>query len=396
MTLQDTDIVIVGAARTPFGKLLGGLAALPATDLGAHAIRGALEQARVEPELVDAVVFGQVLQAGVGQNPTKQAALAAGISPRAHTATVNKICLSGLTAVIDAARLLRAGEAEVVVAGGMESMTNAPHLLPRSRAGVKFGAFEALDHMEHDGLRAADLGISMGSLSEKYAGRYPVTREEQDHCAALSHQRALAATQDGTLAREIVPLIIETRKGSVTVESDEGIREGVTDESLAKLRPAFEKDGSITAGNSSPITDGAAAVVLTTTAQAAAQGWAVLAALRSVGQTAGPDSSLQQQPADALLRALEREGWDAGSLDHVEINEAFAAVVVHSARTLGLDPDAVNPQGGAIAMGHPIGASGARLVVHAAHQLAAGAGSRAGVALCGGGGQGEALLLEAK
>ncbi|EGT5576331.1 acetyl-CoA C-acyltransferase [Corynebacterium striatum] len=396
MTLQDTDIVIVGAARTPFGKLLGGLAALPATDLGAHAIRGALEQARVEPELVDAVVFGQVLQAGVGQNPTKQAALAAGISPRAHTATVNKICLSGLTAVIDAARLLRAGEAEVVVAGGMESMTNAPHLLPRSRAGVKFGAFEALDHMEHDGLRAADLGISMGSLSEKYAGRYPVTREEQDHCAALSHQRALAATQDGTLAREIVPLIIETRKGSVTVESDEGIREGVTDESLAKLRPAFEKDGSITAGNSSPITDGAAAVVLTTTAHAAAQGWAVLAALRSVGQTAGPDSSLQQQPADALLRALEREGWDAGSLDHVEINEAFAAVVVHSARTLGLDPDAVNPQGGAIAMGHPIGASGARLVVHAAHQLAAGAGSRAGVALCGGGGQGEALLLEAK
>ena len=381
-----SDVVIVGAARTPFGKLLGGLSAEPATELGALATRGALAGANVAGDAVDAVILGQVLQAGAKQNPAKQAALAAGIHPAAHTSSVNKVCLSGLTAVIDAARLLRSGEADVVVAGGMESMSNAPHLLPRSRRGVKYGSFEVLDHVEHDGLSDAGLGISMGQLTERYADVFPATREEQDAVAALSHQRALAATRDGVFAAELVEAPIST---------DEGIREGVTEESLAKLRPVFADNGGITAGNSSPLTDGAAAVVLTTRAHAESNGWAVLATLRAPGQVAGPDASLQAQPANALQVALERQGWDVGSLDHIEINEAFASVVVHSARQLGVDSGTVNPHGGAIALGHPIGASGARLVVHAAHRLAAGAATRAGVALCGGGGQGEALLLDA-
>ncbi|APT92659.1 acetyl-CoA acetyltransferase [Corynebacterium phocae] len=386
-------IVIVGAARTPFGKLLGGLSPIPATELGATAIRGALDN--IDPGLVDAVIMGQVLQAGVGQNPAKQAALAAGISPRAHTTTVNKICLSGLTAIIDAARLLRSGEAQVVVAGGMESMTLSPHLLMNARAGYKFGAQTVLDHMEHDGLRAADSGISMGLLTEEYADTYPVTRAEQDAVAARSHERALAASQDGTFDREITPVTVKTRHGEETVSRDEGIREGVTTQSLAKLRPAFSKDGTLTAGNSSPISDGAAAVVLCSRDTAQANGWDIMATLGKPGQVAGPDSSLQEQPANAITRALELQGWTAKDLDMVEINEAFAAVVSHSARVLGVSEEIVNPHGGAVALGHPIGASGARLVVHAAHQIEAGKATRAAVGLCGGGGQGEALLLEA-
>ncbi|MDO5077900.1 acetyl-CoA C-acyltransferase [Corynebacterium sp.] len=379
-----TDVVIVGAARTPHGRLLGQLGSYSAPALGAVAIAGALGE--IPASEVEAVILGQVLQAGAGQNPAKQAALAAGVSPAAHTCTVNKVCLSGLTAIIDAARLIRSGEATVVVAGGMESMSQAPHLLSKVRTGQKYGQITALDHMAHDGLTAADLGISMGELTERFADRYPVTREEQDECAAASHQRAAAAWADGSMAREVVEI--------AGVSQDEGIRPDSTRETLAKLRPAFVPDGSITAGNSSPITDGAAAVVLCTRGYAHQQGWEILATLRAVGQTAGPDSSLQQQPADALRAALQRQGWEASELDIVEINEAFAAVVVHSARALGIDPAKVNVNGGAIALGHPIGASGARLVVHAAHALAAGAGTRAGVGLCGGGGQGEALLLE--
>ena len=387
--VKQTDIVIVGAARTPFGKLLGGLSSLAATRLGSYAIRGALDKGGVDASLIDAVIMGQVLQAGVGQNPAKQAALGAGIPASAHTTTVNKVCLSGLSAIIDAARLLRSGEAEAVVAGGMESMSQSPHLLPGVRGGHKYGPTTMLDHMDHDGLRAADLEISMGSLSEKYADRYPVTREEQDHCSALSHQRAL----DADFSEEIVKIEVEHRKGKVVVGADEGIRDQVTAKSLGELRPAFEKNGSITAGNASPISDGAAAVVLTTRGKAQEKGWVPLATLRAVGQVAGPDSSLQAQPANALKAALRRQKWDVEELDIIEINEAFAAVVVHSAKELEIDPDSVNLQGGAIAMGHPIGASGARLVVHAAHALANGA-EKAGVALCGGGGQGEALLME--
>lgn len=387
--MKQTDIVIVGAARTPFGKLLGGLSSLAAARLGSYAIRGALDKSGVDASLIDAVIMGQVLQAGVGQNPAKQAALGAGIPASAHTTTVNKVCLSGLSAIIDAARLLRSGEAEVVVAGGMESMSQSPHLLPGIRGGHKYGPTTMLDHMDHDGLRAADLEISMGSLSEKYADRYPVTREEQDHCSALSHQRALAAD----FSEEIVKIEVEHRKGKIVVGADEGIRDQVTAKSLGELRPAFEKNGSITAGNASPISDGAAAVVLTTRGKAQEKGWVPLATLRAVGQVAGPDSSLQAQPANALKAALRRQKWEVEELDIIEINEAFAAVVVHSAKELEIDPDSVNLQGGAIAMGHPIGASGARLVVHAAHALANGA-EKAGVALCGGGGQGEALLME--
>lgn len=380
---SDLDIVIVGAARTPHGRLLGQLAGYSAVDLGAAAVRGALGD--MDPHFVDAVILGQVLQAGAGQNPAKQAALGAGISPRAHTSTVNKVCLSGLTAIIDAARLLRSGEAQVVVAGGMESMSNAPHLLSDVRRVCKFGDITAVDHMAHDGLMAADLRISMGELTEKFADRYPVTRTAQDECAVRSHQRAAEAWANGVFRDEVVPV------GDIV--SDEGIRPDSTLETLSKLRPVFAQDGTITAGNSSPITDGAAAVVLTTRGVAKQFDWREMATLCSVGQTAGPDASLQQQPADALVVALKREGWSAGELDFVEINEAFAAVVVHSAQVLGIRPEDVNSHGGAIALGHPIGASGARLVVHMAHQLSTVRGRRAGVALCGGGGQGEALLL---
>lgn len=390
---RPEDIVIVGAKRTPFTKLLGGLSSLEATDLGGYAIKAALSDAGISGEQVDAVVFGQVLQAGAGQNPTKQAAIKGGISLTAHTNTVNKVCLSGLTAVIDSARLIRSGEANIVVAGGMESMTNAPHLLPQSRKGTKFGAFSVTDHMEYDGLRAADTGASMGALTEEYADTYPATRQEQDHVAALSHQRANEARESGVFGREIAPIEIEKRTGLVTVEADEGIREGVTVQSLSKLRPAFSQDGSITAGNSSPITDGAAAVVLTTRAHAKEKGLTILATLRSPGQIAGPDMSLQTKPAQAIEAALAREGWTANELDLIEINEAFASVVIGSVRQLGRDIEDVNTCGGAIALGHPIGASGARLVVHAAHQIANGNARKAALGLCGGGGQGEALLL---
>lgn len=385
----NDDVVIIGAARTPFGKLLGTLSGVSATELGAHAIRAALSRSGIGVDAVDAVIMGQVLQAGAGQNPAKQAALAAGISPRAHTTTVNKVCLSGLSAIVDAARLLRSGEADVVVAGGMESMSNAPHLIT-ARMPTKFGAVEVKDHMEFDGLRAADLGISMGALTERHAGTFPVSREEQDACAARSHQRAYATD----FSDEIVRIAVESRHEDYEVYVDQGIREGVTAEGLARLQPVFAEQGTITAANASPISDGAAAVVLTTRAYAAERGLFILAVVRAAGQVAGPDASLQAQPANALQAALTRQGWSAQDLDHVEINEAFAAVVIESARRLGLDPATVNPHGGAIALGHPIGASGARLVVHAALELAAGRSQRAGVSLCGGGGQGEALLLE--
>ncbi|MGO4956294.1 acetyl-CoA C-acetyltransferase [Luteococcus sp. Sow4_B9] len=392
---QAGDVVVVGARRTPFGRLLGQLSSVPATELGSVAIRAALEDAGVPADQVEAVFLGQVLQAGVGQNPAKQAALGAGIPASAHTVTINKICLSGLTAVIDAARLIRAGEATVVVAGGMESMSKAPHLVPAMRAGVAYGPGQIVDHMAYDGLMCAESGIPMGELSELHAERYPVTREEQDQFAASSHQRAAQAWESGILAQEVTPVTVKGRKGDVEVATDEGIRPDSTPESLARLRPAFTKDGTITAGNASPISDGAAAVVLTTRARAEREGWPVLAVLRAPGQVAGPDASLQAQPARAIERALERQGWRAADLDLVEINEAFAAVGVHSARELGVSLDKVNTAGGAIALGHPIGASGARLTVHLARALARGEGHRGAIGLCGGGGQGDALLLEA-
>ncbi|MBN9210900.1 MAG: acetyl-CoA acetyltransferase [Microbacterium sp. 71-36] len=389
-----TDVVIVAAARTPQGRLKGQLAPLTAVQLGAAAISGALERGGIPADAVDAVLVGQVLQAGAGQNAARQAAIAAGIGWDVHAATVNKVCLSGLTAIIDAARMLRLGDATVVVAAGMESMTRAPHLMMNSREGYAYGSIEVLDHMAYDGLTDAYDRESMGASTERANARYDVTREAQDAVAARSHQRAAAAQEAGVFEAEIVPVSIPQRRGEpVVVASDEGIRPETTVETLAKLRPAFAEGGSITAGNASQISDGASAVVLTTRTVADEHGWDVLAVVGAAGQVAGPDNSLHAQPARAIARALEKQGIVASALDHVEINEAFGAVVARSQAELGLADDVVNPHGGGIAIGHPIGASGNRLVVHAVHELVRRGSGTAAVALCGGGGQGDALIL---
>ncbi|MGR0320092.1 acetyl-CoA C-acetyltransferase [Agromyces sp. ZXT2-3] len=388
------DVVIVAGARTPFGRIAGNLGSRTAVELGTVAIRGALEKAGVSPDDVDAVIMGQVLQAGAGQNPAKQSAVAAGIPWRVPAITLNKVCLSGLVAVTDAARLIRLGEAEVVVAGGQESMTNAPHVLPGSRKGHLYGSVELLDTTAHDGLTDAFDHESMGASTERFNERYGLGRTEQDEIAAGSHVRAGRAQADGLFDDEIVPVEIPQRKGDpVVVTTDEGVRPDSTPETLGRLRPAFAEGGAITAGNSSPISDGAAAVVVTSRAWAEERGLPWLALVGASGQVAGPDNSLHSQPSNAIAAALDRAGWQAGDLDVVEINEAFAAVSLQSMKDLSLDPEKVNIHGGAIALGHPIGASGARLALHAARELAQRGGGRAAVALCGGGGQGEALLL---
>ncbi|MFF3028233.1 acetyl-CoA C-acetyltransferase [Microbacterium sp. NPDC057944] len=389
-----TDIVIVAAARTPQGRLKGQLASFTAPQLGSFAIRGALEQARIDPAEVDAVIVGQVLAAGSGQNAARQAAIGAGIGWDVPAHSVNKVCLSGLTAIIDAARMIRTGDSEVVVAAGMESMTRAPHMLMGSRDGWTYGSVEVLDHMAFDGLTDAYDRESMGASTERHNARYELTREAQDTVAALSHQRAAAAQVAGVFDAEIVAVEVPQRRGpAVQVTADEGIRPDTTVESLAGLRPAFAEGGSITAGNSSQISDGASAVVVTTRANAESKGWPVLVTVGASGQTAGPDNSLQAQPARAIERACEKQGITPSDLDLVEINEAFGAVVARSQQELGLDSDIVNIHGGGIAIGHPIGASGTRLVVHAAHELARRGHGTAAVGLCGGGGQGEALIL---
>ena len=392
--MHDTDIVIVSAARTPQGRLKGQLAAFTAPQLGAFAIRGALEQASIPPEDIDAVIVGQVLSAGSGQNAARQAAIGAGIGWDVPAHTVNKVCLSGLTAIIDAARMIRTGDAEVVVAAGMESMTRAPHLLMGSRDGWTYGSVEVLDHMAYDGLTDAYDRESMGASTERHNARYELTREAQDTVAALSHQRAAAAQAAGVFDDEIVTVSVPQRRGDpLLVTADEGIRPDTTVESLAGLRAAFAEGGSITAGNSSQISDGASAVIVTTRALAAEKGWPILVTVGASGQTAGPDNSLQAQPARAIERACEKQGISPSDLDLVEINEAFGAVVARSQVELGLDPALVNIHGGGIAIGHPIGASGNRLVVHLAHELARRGSGTAAVGLCGGGGQGEALIL---
>jgi len=392
--MNTDDIVIVAAARTPQGRLKGQLAPLTAVQLGSAAIKGALEKGGVPADAVDAVLVGQVLAAGAGQNPARQAAVGAGIPWNVHSSSVNKVCLSGLTAIIDGARMIRTGDATVVVAAGMESMTRAPHLLMGSREGWTYGSVEVLDHMAYDGLTDAYDRESMGASTERHNERFEVSREDQDVVAARSHQRAAAAWEAGVFDEEIVPIEIPQRRGEpVVVSRDEGIRPDTTVDTLAKLRPAFAEGGSITAGNSSQISDGASAVVLTTRAHATANGWRVLAVVGASGQVAGPDNSLHAQPAQAIAKALEKQGITAADLDIVEINEAFGAVVARSQRELGLSDDVVNPHGGGIALGHPIGASGNRLVVHAVHELVRRGGGTAAVALCGGGGQGDALIL---
>lgn len=392
--MNDNDIVIVAAARTPQGRLKGQLAAFTAPQLGSFAIRGALEHGAIDPGDVDAVIVGQVLAAGSGQNAARQAAIGAGIGWDVPAHSVNKVCLSGLTAIIDAARMIRTGDADVVVAAGMESMTRAPHMLMGSRDGWTYGSVEVLDHMAYDGLTDAYDRESMGASTERHNARYELTREAQDRVAALSHQRAAAAQEAGVFEVEIVAVEVPQRRGEpVLVTKDEGVRPDTTIETLGGLRAAFAEGGSITAGNSSQISDGASAVVVTTRGTAEAKGWSVLATVGASGQTAGPDNSLQAQPARAIERACEKQGIAPSDLDLVEINEAFGAVVARSQVELGLDEGIVNVHGGGIAIGHPIGASGNRLVVHAVHELVRRGGGTAAVGLCGGGGQGEALIL---
>jgi acetyl-CoA C-acetyltransferase len=396
---QNANIpVILSGARTPFGRFRGGLTPFSSSELGAHAIRAALERAGVAPQQIDAVIVGQVIQAGAGQGPARQASLAAGIGWDVPTVTINKLCLSGLTAVIDAARMIRAGEADFIVAAGQESMTNAPHLVPGLRAGVVIGEAPMLDSLNHDGLQDPVSGKLMGEATDAGNAARGITREAQDAVAARSHQRAEAARAAGVYAEEISPIEVPQRKGpALTLEHDEGIRPDTTAESLAQLRPAFSKadTATITAGSSSPLSDGAAALVIASKSAAEAAGLDWIAEIGAHGQTAGPDGSLHSQPARAIDLALKREGLSAQELDLVEINEAFASVLLQSAQDLGLDPEDINAEGGAIALGHPVGASGTRLVLHQALALKRRGGGTGVVALCGGGGQGDALILKA-
>ncbi|GAB1509850.1 acetyl-CoA C-acetyltransferase [Actinophytocola sp. KF-1] len=386
--------VIVAGARTPIGRLLGSLKDFSGAQLGGIAIKAALERAGVAPEQVEYVIMGQVLTAGAGQIPARQAAVAAGIPMDVPALTINKVCLSGLDAIALADQLIRAGEFEIVVAGGQESMTQAPHLLPKSRSGFKYGDVTMLDHMAHDGLFCAFDQVAMGASTEKYNSRYGVTREAQDAFAARSHQRAAAAIKEGRFADEIAPVSIPQRKGDpVVFDTDEGVRPDTTPEELAKLRAAFAASGTITAGSASQISDGAAAVVVMSKAKAEELGLEWLAEIGAHGVVAGPDASLHEQPSNAIKAALAKAKLSASDLDLVEINEAFAAVGLVSTEKLGISEDIVNVDGGAIALGHPIGASGARLVVHLAYELKRRGGGLGAAALCGGGGQGDALLL---
>ncbi|WP_061296874.1 acetyl-CoA C-acetyltransferase [Herbidospora cretacea] len=377
--------VIVAGARTPIGRLLGALSGLSAVELGGVAIKAALDRAGVAPADVQYVIMGQVLQAGAGQLPSRQAAVRGGIPMSVPSLTINKVCLSGLDAIALADQLIRAGEFDIVVAGGMESMSNAPHLLPGLRKGVKYGSAEILDSMAFDGLTDAYDQIAMGESTERHNARLKISREDQDAYAARSHQLAAAAVKNGVFDDEIVAVD--------DVTTDEGVRPDTTAEKLARLRPAFTKDGTITAGSSSQISDGACAVVVMSKARAEELGLSWLAEIGAHGNVAGPDNSLQSQPANAIAQALGKQGLSAADLDLVEINEAFAQVVLQSAKELDISLDKVNVNGGGIALGHPIGASGARIVLALAHELRRRGGGRGAAGLCGGGGQGDALII---
>ncbi len=386
--------VIVAGARTPMGKLLGALTPFTGADLGGFAIKAALERSGVAADQVDYVIMGQVLQAGAGQIPARQAAVKAGIPLNVPALSINKVCLSGLDAIALADQLIRAGEVEIVVAGGQESMTNAPHLLPKSRTGYKYGSIEVLDAMAHDGLTDSFDHIPMGESTERHVSKLGISRAEQDEFAARSQQRAAAAQKNGIFDAEITPVEIPQRKGDpIVVKEDEGVRGDTTAEGLSRLRPAFTKDGTITAGNASPISDGAAAVVVMSKAKAEQLGLRWLAEIGAHGIVAGPDNSLHSQPSNAINAALAKAGLTVNDLDLIEINEAFAAVGIQSMRDLGVGEDKVNVNGGAIALGHPIGMSGARLVLHLALELQRRGGGTGAAALCGGGGQGDALIV---
>jgi acetyl-CoA C-acetyltransferase len=387
--------VIVGSARTPIGKLSGALGGFSATDLGGLAIKAALERSGVGAEQVDYVLMGHVLLAGQGQITARQAAVNGGIPMTVPATTVNKVCLSGINAIYLADQMIAAGDAEVVVAGGMESMTNAPYLLPGARAGYRMGNNDVIDSMINDGLWCAFDAVHMGAGTEQYVGQVGgITREAQDELAAKSHERAAAAQKEGRFADEITPISIPQRKGDpVIVESDEGVRPGTSTESLGGLRPAFSKDGTITAGNASQISDGAAAVIVMSKAKAEELGATPVAELIGYGMVAGPDPSLLTQPSRAIKRALEGNDMTASDVDLFELNEAFAAVGIASMRDLGITDDIVNVNGGAIALGHPIGMSGTRVVMTVINELRRRGGGIGAAALCGGGGQGDAAII---
>jgi acetyl-CoA C-acetyltransferase len=392
--LASDPSVIVNGARTPMGRLLGSLKDLSGSDLGAVAIKAALERSGVAPDQVQYVIMGQVLLAGAGQMPARQAAVKAGIPMSVPAITINKVCLSGLDAIALADQLIRLGEFDVIVAGGQESMTNAPHLLPKSRTGFKYGAIEMLDSMAYDGLTDAFDHLAMGESTENFNTKLGIGRAEQDEFSARSHQRAAAAIKNGLFDAEIAPVHIPQRKGDpIEVREDEGVRADTTADSLSKLRPAFSANGTITAGSSSQISDGAAAVVVMRKSKAVELGLSWIAEIGAHGNVAGPDNSLHSQPANAIKHALGKEGLTVADLDLIEINEAFAAVGLQSMKELGVDPEIVNVNGGAIALGHPIGMSGARVALTLALELRRRGGGTGAAALCGGGGQGDALIL---
>ena len=391
---MSSPIVILAGARTPIGRLSGSLTSFSATELGGFAIRAALERSGLTGEQVDYVYMGHVLQAGAGQITARQAAVNGGITMTVPATTVNKVCLSGMDAVYQADRRIRSGDAQIVVAGGMESMTNAPHLLPGARAGYRIGDGTIVDSMMYDGLYCAFDQVAMGEGTEKYAQAHGLLREHMDAMAAESHRRADAAQQRGLFDNEIVPVTVPQRRGdAVVVGHDEGVRGETTIESLAGLRPAFDKQGHITAGNASQISDGTSAVIVTTADVAERLGVTPLAEILGYGQVAGPDASLLHQPSHAIKAALDRAGLTTSDIDLFEINEAFAAVGVASADDLDISTDIVNVNGGAIAMGHPLGMSGNRITLHLALELARRGGGTGAAALCGGGGQGDAIII---
>jgi acetyl-CoA C-acetyltransferase len=387
--------VITAIARTPIGRFGGAYAPLQAVELGGVAIAGALERSGLDPSKADETLFGHVIQAGAGQITARQAAVRGGVPMTVPATTINKVCLSGMTAIAEADRHIRLGESTFVVAGGMESMTNAPYVLPTGRYGAGMGDTQLIDSMTHDGLWCAFDHCVMGESSDHKNTKLGIGREEQDEWAAESHRRAQAATESGRFAGEIVPVTVPRRKGDpLVVDTDEGIRQGTTTESLGRLRPAFVSDGTITAGNASQISDGAAAVIVADRAAAEAEGLPIIAEILSYGQVGGPDATLHERPAEAITIALKRASMSVSDLELVEINEAFAAVSLWSARMLDLPHDRVNVHGGAVALGHPLGATGARITVALINALRARGGGIGAAALCGGGGQGDALILE--
>ncbi len=387
--------LLVSSARTAIGKLSGSLSTLPAADLGGVAIAGALERAGIAPDQVDHVIMGHVLQAGQGQNPARQAAVKGGLPMHVPAVTVNKVCLSGIHAIYLANQMIASGDADIVVAGGMESMSQAPHILPGSRRGYRLGDVTMVDSMISDGLWCAFDGVHMGAGTEAYVKQAAISRAVQDELAAKSHERAATAVKEGRFAEEIVAVAVPQKGEPLMFDVDEGVRPETTAETLGRLRPAFSKDGTVTAGNASQISDGAAAVVLVSRAKAEELGLSPLAELAGFGMVAGPDPSLLTQPSRAIFRALERAGMKLGDVDLFEINEAFAAVAAASMADLGISDELVNVNGGAIALGHPIGASGTRLVLTLVDELRRRGGGLGAAALCGGGGQGEAVLVRA-